>query len=150
MEGGAAAGGRVPRGAKVLGRARAREGSGAQAGTRSCFRVLQPAQHADTSPETQLGALPVSPPMLTPNGGRHPQDHGATPEALQAALAPAVSGTVARSGDPMGSGPSAPGETLPAGHSEPRGEVPGQGTFRTALEGRAGSGTESRTRKRPL
>lgn len=47
-------------------------------------------------------------------------------------------------------GTPAPGETLPAGRSEPRGEVPGQGTFRTALEGRVGSGTECRTRKRPL
>ena len=141
MEGGAAASGHIPRGAKVPGRARTREGSGAQAGAHSCFRALQPAQHADTSPETQLGALPVSPSMLTPNGGRHPQDHGAAPEALQAALAPAVSGTVAHGRDPMGSGPPAPGETLPAGRSEPQGDIPGQGTFRTASEGRVGSGT---------
>lgn len=125
-EGGAAAGGLVPEvprswaGPKPA-RApeprqpRAREGPGAQAGARSCFRVLH-----TTGPSTQIshqkhgsGPFTYLLPRAHPAGADGPRTTGAAPEALQVARAPALSGTVARGGDPTRSSPPPPGQTPP-------------------------------------
>ena len=102
-------------------------GPGARAGVRSCFRALHTSRpstqtrHQKHSSGPFMCLLPCS----HPAGADGPRTTGNAPEALQVARAPAVSGTVARGGDPTGSSPNPRGRRRPAECSEPLGEVPG-------------------------
>ena len=110
----------------------------------------QPAQHADTSPETQLGALHVSPPLLTSSGCRRPQDHGQRPRGSPGGSGSCSQWDCGSWRRPHGQQPPIPGgDAALQGALSPWVRFRGT-TFQTALEGRVGSGTESRTRKWPL
>lgn len=153
-----------PRGAKVLGGIEparvlesrqpcARDAPGAQAGARSCFTPPGPARRCRyVTRNTARGPSRISSRAHIQRVQTAPGPR-ARPEALQVARAPALSGTVARGGDPTRSSPptAAPAGADAAlqGALSPRVRFRGT-TFQTALEGRVGSGTESRARKRPL